>query len=58
MASQMDQARKAELADYVIDNGGTLEAAEQATRAIAELLRRDLVHHIAAEPLDAAGQSD
>jgi dephospho-CoA kinase len=58
MASQMDQARKAELADYVIDNGGTLEAAEQATRTVAGLLRRDLVHHLAAEPLDAAGQSD
>jgi len=51
MAAQMEQAEKARRADYVIDNGGTLEAAHAATRAVAGGLRRDLVRQLAGEPL-------
>lgn len=51
MAAQMDQARKAALADYVIDNDGPLEQTRAATRRLAGLLRRDLVHRMAGEPL-------
>lgn len=54
MASQMDQYRKAELADYVLDNGTTLEEIHEATRRLAGQLRRDLVKQMAGEPLDPA----
>jgi dephospho-CoA kinase len=54
MASQMDQHRKAELADYVLDNGGTVEELSEATRALAGSLRRDLVKRMASEPLGPA----
>jgi len=51
MSSQMEQSRKAARADYVVDNGGTLDAAHQATRKLAGLLRRDLVKRMADQPL-------
>jgi len=51
MRAQMAQEKKAALADYVIDNGGSLEATHQATRALAGMLRRDLVKHLAGKPL-------
>jgi hypothetical protein len=54
----MDQYRKAELADYVLDNGATLEAIHEATRRLAGLLRRDLVKQMAGEPLGPAPPKD
>lgn len=53
MAAQMDQARKAELADYVVDNDGPLERTHAITRRLAALLRRDLMRRITGEPLAA-----
>lgn len=55
MASQMDQYRKAELADYVIDNGAALEEIQEVTRRLAGLLRSDLVRRVGGEPLGPAG---
>lgn len=54
MAAQMNQERKAELADYVIDNGGTLEATHASVRVLGERLQQDLERHAAGEPLDRA----
>lgn len=54
MASQMDQYRKAELADYVLDNGGALGEIQEVTRRLGGLLRGDLVKQMAGEPLDPA----
>ncbi len=55
MAAQMEQAEKAELADYVIDNGGTLEAGREATRIVCEQLQLDLMRWMAGSPLGPAG---
>lgn len=54
MGSQMEQDRKAELADYVLDNGGTLEEIQEVTRRLAGLLRGDLTRQMAGEPLGPA----
>ncbi len=51
MASQMDQQRKAELADYVLDNGGGLEEIQEATRRLGGLLRSDLMQKVAGKAL-------
>ncbi len=51
MASQMDQQRKTDRADYVIDNGGSLEDARLETRSLADMLQRDLARHMAGEAL-------
>lgn len=51
MASQMDQERKAQMADYVIDNSGSLEEAREKSRLLAGMLRRDLMRQMAGEPL-------
>ena len=51
MTSQMDQYRKAELADYVLDNGAGLEEVQEATRRLGRLLRSDLMKRAAGEPL-------
>ncbi|MGD8330720.1 MAG: dephospho-CoA kinase [Acidobacteriota bacterium] len=58
MRAQMAQEKKAALADYVIENGGSLEAAHQATRSLAGMLRRDLVKHLAGEPLESTPDTD
>ena len=42
MATQMAQEEKAALADYVIDNSGTLESLEKATLRVAGSLQADL----------------
>ncbi len=55
MAAQMEQAEKAELADYVIDNGGTLEAGREATRIVCEQLQLDLMRWMGGSPLGPAG---
>ena len=51
MASQMHQDRKAQLADYVIDNSGTLAEARDKARRLAAMLQRDLAKRVAGEPL-------
>jgi dephospho-CoA kinase len=51
MASQMEQHRKAELADYVIDNGGELEQTRRRTLALIDRLRGDRGRLIEGEPL-------
>jgi len=51
MASQMDQELKAQMADYVIDNGGSLAEARDKTRSLAGLLQRDLAKRVAGQPL-------
>lgn len=56
MASQMPQQRKAELADYVVDNGGGLEETRAITRQLAELLHRDLERRVAGAPLGRAAR--
>lgn len=58
MAAQMRQQRKAELADYVIDNGGTRKETEAVTRRLAERLARDLERRAAGEPLEPAAPLD
>ncbi len=55
MAAQMDQAEKAERADYVIDNGDTLEAGREATRIVCERLQLDLMRWMASSSLGPAG---
>jgi dephospho-CoA kinase len=47
MASQMPQEEKAALADYVIDNSGTLDDLREATQRVAESLEADLVAKLA-----------
>ena len=54
MAAQMDPARKAALADYVIVNDGPRERAYEMTRKLATLLRRDLLRRLAGRPLAEA----
>lgn len=56
MASQMPWQRKAELADYVVDNGGERERTRGITHRLAELLRRDLEKRAAGEPLGRAAR--
>ena len=55
MAAQMEQAEKAARADYVIDNGGTLEAGHEATRIVCEQLQLDLMRWMAGSALGPAG---
>jgi dephospho-CoA kinase len=58
MRAQMAQEKKAQLADYVIDNGGSREAAREATRSLAGMLRRDLVKHLSGAPLEPPESGD
>jgi len=44
MGAQMPQKEKAARADYVINNGTTLESLRDATQQVAESLRTDLEH--------------
>jgi dephospho-CoA kinase len=55
MAAQMEQAEKAERADYVIDNGSTLEAGREATRIVCEQLQLDLMRWMGGSPLGPTG---
>ncbi len=50
MAAQMDQQEKIEQAHYVIDNGGSLDAAHIATKAVVAKLFNDLER---SEPTEA-----
>jgi dephospho-CoA kinase len=54
MASQMDQYRKAELADYVLDNGGVVEELQEVTRRLGGLLHGDFGKRVGGEPLGPA----
>jgi dephospho-CoA kinase len=54
MASQMEQHRKAALADYIVDNGGELEQTRNRTRALADRLRGDLGRLVEGESLGPA----
>lgn len=42
MAAQMPEAEKVAVADYTIDNGGTLETTAARTRVLLKALRQDL----------------
>ena len=42
MAAQMDQQQKAALADYVVDNSGSIDTTRAATERLLELLKADL----------------
>lgn len=50
MAAQMEQGEKADLADYVIDNGGPLGETRVATDRLYESLERDLECLVAGAP--------
>jgi dephospho-CoA kinase len=56
MASQMPQEEKARKADYVLENDASLEEVQRKVRILAGLLRRDLVKHMAGEPLEPAAR--
>ena len=51
MSAQMDQQRKARMADYVIDNDGTIEEVRAKAGALVERLQHDLQQHAAGQPL-------
>ena len=51
MEAQMSQQEKAALADYVIDNGGELEAARARTERLLERLQDDLARIESGKPL-------
>ena len=51
MATQMAQAEKSALADYVIDNSDTRQAAREATQIVCEQLQLDLAEWMAGNRL-------
>lgn len=54
MAAQMEQAEKARRADYVVDNGGSLEATRSQVDRLLRRLGEDLQRLRDGEPLPAA----
>ena len=51
MATQMAQAEKSTLADYVIDNSGDRKATREATQVVCEQLQLDLAEWMAGNRL-------